>query len=124
MVNTVTKSGGNQFSGSFRANVTNDSWNGETPLTTAQVDENNYVYEATFGGYIVRDALWFFAAGRDRTLTGSGPDHHTRPAGGGHPLPDDQLERPAIEGKLTGSIGPNHRIMLSYWTSTTSSTTT
>ena len=64
VVNTVTKSGGNQFSGSFRANVTNDSWNGETPLTTAQVDENSYIYEATFGGYIVRDALWFFAAGR------------------------------------------------------------
>ncbi len=41
VVNTVTKSGGNEFSGSFRANVTNDSWNGETPLTTDQVDENN-----------------------------------------------------------------------------------
>jgi len=113
VVNTVTKSGGNQFSGSFRTNVTNDSWNGETPLTVAQVDENNYIYEATFGGYIVRDALWFFAAGRDRSESSS--DQLVTPgqpeAGIPYPTSSDQTR---LEGKLTGSIGPNHRIMLSY----------
>ena len=113
VVNMVTKSGGNEFSGSFRVNVTNDSWNGETPLTTEQVDENNLIYEATFGGYIMRDALWFFAAGRDTETTGSGqlitpgqPD-----AGIAYPTSSEQTR---LEGKLTGSIGPNHRIMLSY----------
>jgi outer membrane receptor protein involved in Fe transport len=113
VVNTVTKSGGNQFSGSFRVNVSNDSWNGETPLTVAQVDENNYVYEATFGGFIVRDALWFFAAGRDRSDKGS--DQLITPgqpeAGIPYPTSSDETR---LEGKLTGSIGPNHRIMLSY----------
>ncbi len=113
VVNTVTKSGGNQFSGSFRTNVTNESWEGETPLTVAQVDENNYVYEATFGGYIVRDALWFFAAGRDRSSKGS--DQLVTPGQpeAGIPYPTSS-EQTRLEGKLTGSIGPNHRIMLSY----------
>ena len=65
----ITKSGGNQFSGSFRANFANEAWEGETPLTTDQEDKINTVYEATFGGYIIRDALWFFAAAR----TSDGP---------------------------------------------------
>ncbi len=113
IVNTVTKSGGNEFSGSFRANVDNDSWNGETPLTTYQEDSNNYVYEATFGGYIVRDALWFFAAGRD--WSESGADQLATPGQpeAGIPYATSQ-EETRLEGKLTGSIGPNHRITLSY----------
>jgi outer membrane receptor protein involved in Fe transport len=113
VVNTVTKSGGNEFSGSFRVNVANDSWNGRTPLTTDQVDKNNYIYEATFGGYIVRDALWFFTAGRD--WSESGQDQIATPGqpGAGIPYSTNQSET-RLEGKLTGSIGPNHRIMLSY----------
>jgi len=113
VVNTVTKSGGNEFSGSFRANVSNDSWNGETPLTTDQVDENNYIYEATFGGYIVRDALWFFAAGRDLSTSTSGQLVTPGQPDAGIPYPSTN-EQTRLEGKLTGSIGPNHRIMLSY----------
>jgi hypothetical protein len=113
IVNTVTKSGGNQFSGSFRVNVTNDSWNGETPFTVDQTDENNYIYEATFGGYIVRDALWFFLAGRDREETDSGQLVTPGQPGAGIPYPSVDSET-RLEGKLTGSIGPNHRIMFSY----------
>jgi hypothetical protein len=113
VVNTVTKSGGNEFSGSFRVNVANDSWNGATPLTTDQVDENNYVYEATLGGYILRDALWFFAAGRDRSEAGSGQLIVPGQPEAGIPYPQKQ-EETRLEGKLTGSIGPSHRIMLSY----------
>jgi outer membrane receptor protein involved in Fe transport len=113
VVNTVTKSGGNQFSGSFRVNVENDSWNGETPLTTFQADENNYVYEATFGGYIVRDALWFFAAGRDWDESSSDQIVTPGQPEAGIPYPTSQSET-RLEGKLTGSIGPNHRVMLSY----------
>jgi outer membrane receptor protein involved in Fe transport len=114
VVNTVTKAGGNEFSGSFRVNVENDSWNGETPLTADQVDQNNYIYEATFGGYILKDALWFFAAGRD--WSESGLDQIATPGQptAGIPYPTEQSET-RLEGKLTGSIGPNHRIMLSYF---------
>jgi hypothetical protein len=71
VVNMVTKSVGNEFSGSFRSGITNESRNGETPLTTSQADELNTTFEATFGGYLWRDLLWFFLAGRAFGQTGA-----------------------------------------------------
>jgi hypothetical protein len=106
VVNVVTKSGGNQFSGSFRVNVNNESWNGETPETTSQLDKNVYVYEATFGGYIMRDALWFFAAGRDSETSAS--NQIFIPDGGGEQFPAGRTET-RYEGRLTAAFGPNHR---------------
>src|SRR5207253_10962640 len=56
VVTAITKSGGNEFSGSIRDSVTNDKWtslgdsiNG-TKNTTPQIDKVNNVYEATLGG--------------------------------------------------------------------------
>jgi hypothetical protein len=113
VVNMVTKSGGNQFSGSFRANFDKESWNGETPLTTSQSDTLNTAYEATFGGYIIRDALWFFAAGRTKEeseisniVTLGQPD-------AGIPYEETNPED-RYEGKLTWGITPSHRLMGSY----------
>jgi outer membrane receptor protein involved in Fe transport len=119
VVNMVTKSGGNEFSGSFRVNVANESWNGETPLTTSQEDTNNYIYEGTFGGYILRDTLWFFLAGRDQENTFSGQIFD--PAGGGEQFPRVQSET-RLEGKLTASFGPNHRVAFNYIDSDASET--
>lgn len=68
VVNAISKSGGNQFTGTFRTNLTNTEWRDENPLETSRgtvrPDTLNKTYEGTFGGPIVRDALWFFAAGR------------------------------------------------------------
>src|SRR5687767_4461613 len=47
VVSAITKSGGNDFDGSLRTNFTNQSWESETPLTVAQEDKINQVYEAT-----------------------------------------------------------------------------
>jgi hypothetical protein len=113
IVNMVTKTGGNEFSGSFRANLTNDSWNGETPLTTSQADEINTTYEATFGGYLWRDKLWFFLAGRDVETTGSGQLVTPGQPEAGVPYPTGIAET-RIEGKVTWAISQAHRVMLSY----------
>ena len=107
IVNVVTKTGGNQFSGSFRVNVANESWNGETPLTQDQQDKDNYVYQATLGGRIIRDALWFFLAGRDSENTFSG--QIWVPEGTGEQFPRGRNET-RYEGRLTASFGPNHRL--------------
>lgn len=69
VVNTLTKSGGNDFSGSARVTFNNDDWRSLTPLENAlatdpRVDKLVPTYEATLGGPFVRDKLWFFAAGR------------------------------------------------------------
>jgi outer membrane receptor protein involved in Fe transport len=113
VVSMVTKSGGNEFSGSFRTTITSDSWNGSTPLTTEQEDASNFTYEATFGGYILRDALWFFVAGREKSLTRS--EQLVTP---GQPLAGIPFSRgddeTRLQAKITGSFGPRHRIMLSY----------
>lgn len=108
LVNTVTKSGGNEFHGSLRDNLTNQSWNGENRFSPEPVDEIQEVYEGTFGGRIVRDKLWFFAAGRafDTAVTNTTqflnlPWEATR-------------DQKRYEGKLTYSPSSNHRFTGSY----------
>lgn len=75
VVNVVTKSGGNQFSGSFRETLFNDGWRTLTPFEDAaiaadplrrelRVDKVVPTHEYTFGGPVLRDRLWFFTAGR------------------------------------------------------------
>ena len=113
VVNMVTKSGGNQFSGSFRANFDNESWNGETPLTTSQSDTLNTVYEATFGGYVLRDKLWFFLAGRSKDE--SATDQLVTPGQAEEGIPFETTNpEDRYEGKLTWGITPSHRLMGSY----------
>ncbi|MFN7918179.1 MAG: TonB-dependent receptor [Vicinamibacterales bacterium] len=79
VVNVITKSGGNTFSGSFRDTLANDKWRTLTPYeknilatnATAQDPRVKNVvpqYEGTLGGRIVKDRLWFFTAGRWITL--------------------------------------------------------
>ena len=68
VANAVTRSGGNVFSGSFRTTFNNERWRALTPferlngLTPAS--RTVPTHELTIGGPVVRDRLWFFAAGR------------------------------------------------------------
>jgi carboxypeptidase family protein/TonB-dependent receptor-like protein len=68
VVNIITKSGGNTFSGSFRENIANPKWIAETPrqqsLGAHNADLLSKSSEATFGGPVARDRLWFFSSGR------------------------------------------------------------
>ena len=65
IVNAVTKSGGNAFSGSYRASFANDSWRADTPFPNDDpVDQIVPTHEYTFGGPLAQDRLWFFNAGR------------------------------------------------------------
>jgi len=71
VVNLVTKSGSNMFGGSFRENLSNPVWINETPLErTNKIVHKSVVgktHEATFGGPVSKDRLWFFGAGRWET---------------------------------------------------------
>jgi hypothetical protein len=68
VVNAITKSGGNNFSGSFRLNLSNPTWSTLTPFDVASgvkhTSKVNKTWEGTFGGPIMKDKIWFFAAGR------------------------------------------------------------
>ena len=116
VVNVITKSGGNRFSGSFRDSLYNDDWrakvtgNDERPFTTdSKVDRVISQYEYVLGGPILRDRLWFFNAGRFRNA----------PVGRNTVAPlsipytfEDRSQR--YEGKLTYSLNPSHRVDGTY----------
>ncbi len=109
VVNTVTKSGGNQFEGSFRDSFTDPSWTDTTPFGEEEAESSlNEVYEATLGGYIVRDRLWFFTAGRyfDTNVQNFFAESLT-------PYTASQ-EETRLQGKLTAQVTPNHSIFGSY----------
>ena len=109
VVNAVTKSGGNSFSGSFRTSLTNDDWRELTPQPNdVKVDDVVPTYEFTGGGPIARDHLWFFGAGRivDRV---EGRQTTTTNV----PYTLEENER-RYEGKLTFSLNPNHTVRGSY----------
>lgn len=124
VVNTITKSGGNQFTGSLRDSLTNPAWSEPTPTQTSDNrDTLNHVWEATLGGFILRDRLWFFGAGRD--TESSGLPFTTRPVPGGDPttfsVTSVTSER-RLEGKLTAAITQRHNLALSYFDVSSEST--
>lgn len=109
VVNTITKSGGNSVHGSLRTNLTNDDWSASTPLTVAKTDEINESYEATLGGFVLKDHLWYFLAGRDLDQTTTSQTLITAV-----PYPRGTQET-RIEGKLTLSPTPSHRLTGTYF---------
>lgn len=110
VVSTITKSGGNEFSGSFRDNLTNANWTKKTPWATEanHIDKVNNVYEETLGGYVVRDRLWFFGAGRQlKTSTQNFTTITNIPF-------TSARNQKRLEGKLTGQITQKHNLAVSY----------
>lgn len=108
VVNIITKSGGNTFSGSFRTTLNNQSWQEKTPLTTTQTNDTVPTYEATLGGPVVHDRLWFFLAGRARDQKQTLNTSITNIAY------DDEDNQKRYEGKLTATINPQHSFTGSY----------
>jgi hypothetical protein len=112
VVNAITKSGGNRFSGSGRVNFLNPKWSTETPFEVSRSIERpdilQQTYEGTFGGPILRDHLWFFSAGRLASLE----DPRTIQESGVQVIQDDKNKRGEL--KLTGTVASNHTIQGGY----------
>ncbi len=101
IVNLVTKSGGNQFAGTVDIRYRNDSMQESgTYYDASTLDSLREEVDATIGGPILRDKLWFFAAYQyvksDNTPSGSPT---TRSFVGNYPL-----------AKLTWQAGSNWRV--------------
>ena len=109
VVNMITKSGGNAFSGSFRTTFSNDAWKSLTPFPgDSNIDDVVQGYELTFGGPVLRDKLWFFGAGRFQ----NNPTNITAPytAFNYTKTVDDKRG----EGKLTWAVNPKNTAKVSY----------
>jgi outer membrane receptor for ferrienterochelin and colicin len=109
VVNSVTKSGGNDFSGSFRTTIENNDWVALTPYPNdKRTNKIIPTYEATLGGPIFKDRLWFFGAGRWRTATTNNTTFAT------NINYDNVRSQDRYEGKLTWSVTPNHTFKGAY----------
>jgi outer membrane receptor protein involved in Fe transport len=118
VVSSITKSGGNDFSGSFRDSFDNPSWTNPSEAGEERADSTlNETYEATLGGRIIRDRLWFFAAGRSAERTTAGATYVNTSE---QIFSDSKNDR--WEGKLTGQITPKHSIVANYLDNPSSST--
>lgn len=109
VVNTITKSGGNEVHGTFRTAFTNQDWEQETPVTTtALTDKINKRYEATLGGFLWKDKIWYFLAGRD-----FGDENTLQTSETNIPFTAGS-DQQRYEGKLTLSPFQGHRLVGSY----------
>ena len=117
VVNVITKSGGNTFSGSFRTNFENDKWTKKTDYvspttglnTEVKVDKIIPTYELTLGGPVLKDKLWFFLAGRSRENETSA--NTAAPLSLPYVATTDQKR---YEAKLTFSLAGKHTLLGNY----------
>ncbi|HEX7150618.1 MAG TPA: carboxypeptidase regulatory-like domain-containing protein [Thermoanaerobaculia bacterium] len=117
VVNTITKSGGNEYRGSLRDSLSNPSWTEETPFAGQpdNPDTLQQIYEATLGGFFIRDRLWFFGAGRLAEKVPVGTAMSTRRFTAVTALPYDNFnDETRYEAKLTGRITSRHNLVASY----------
>ena len=108
VVNAVTKSGGNTFSGSFRTSFANDDWRTVSPFDEPKVSDTVPTYEATLGGPILRDRTWFFGAGR---MFDSAVANQTGYTNIGYEFVTKEQR---YEGKITQNIANGHSARFSY----------
>ena len=117
VVNVVTRSGGNIFSGAFRTNLSNSAWSDETPFEdgkgTKRASKLSPTYEAIAGGPVMKDRLWFFGGTRvERTTTSN-----LLPVTGiGY---EGKNNNRRYEAKLTGTIAAGQTLQGSFIDSST-----
>ena len=120
VVSAITKSGGNEYSGSLRDSLTNPNWIAKTqfPGEADHPDKISSVYEGTLGGYLMKDRLWFFGAGRHTKgapANGFNAAQSTLSATNFSGLPFlNTINENRYEGKITGQITPKHNLVGSY----------
>ncbi|HEX7679623.1 MAG TPA: carboxypeptidase regulatory-like domain-containing protein, partial [Thermoanaerobaculia bacterium] len=122
VVNTITKSGGNELAGSLRDSLSNPAWSAQSPALEARENNLNHVGEGTLGGYVVRDRLWFFGAGRwarndTARQTLSIPALTTNPVSPASPAISyaEGNDQKRYEAKLTGQISARQTVAASWF---------
>jgi outer membrane receptor protein involved in Fe transport len=118
VVSSITKSGGNEFSGSVRDSLDNPNWTSKSfPGQPDPVDHTNNTYEETLGGRLIRDRVWFFVASRQAKLQSQSNlvaiSTLPNPAIGSYTITQNQ---PRDEYKLTANLTQKHSLVGSYLT--------
>ena len=122
VVNAITRSGSNDFHGSFRTTFHNDGWTAINPFdrdlgVDNREDDVTETYEATLGGPVWKDRIWLFAAGRQAKLSDSSETRLIPRPGDIDPTPTAYVhstDERRLEGKLTASPARNFSLVASY----------
>ncbi len=117
VINTVTRSGGNTFTGQWREELSNPQWNAVQPMQNRTAIANQLSEQKTFslGGYILKDRLWFsgsyfrqsvnqsssLGSGALGTIAGNGNYNYNR----------EEIRR---QLKLTWLINQNHTLVYAW----------
>jgi outer membrane receptor protein involved in Fe transport len=108
VVNAITKSGGNTFSGSLRTTFTNDDWRSVSPFDEPKVNETVPTYEFTLGGPVLRNRTWFFGAGRFFDKAQANQTGFTKLP---YTFTDDEKR---FEGNVTQTLGRGQNVRVAY----------
>lgn len=119
VINSITKSGGDEFTASLRWDLSNPAWNAVKPMSSRDLP-NLLSNEMSLqvGGPIIKSKLWFFLAGfsnkpnytkvlGDGRITADG----LFPSGQNYNDPETDIRR---EVKLTWAINENHTLTATY----------
>jgi hypothetical protein len=122
VVSTITKAGGNDFTGSLRDSLSSPGWSAQTPAAETREGALSHVWEGTLGGFVLRDRLWFFSAGRwaknDTARQTVAIPGFANPASSASPAIsyNEGNDQKRYEGKLTAQLTPRHSVAASYFT--------
>jgi hypothetical protein len=110
VINTVTKTGGNRFSGTVRTAFSNDRWRALTPHPRdTRLNHSAPAVDLTLGGPLLRDRVFFFGASQferseqNRTLPYTGINYTYR----------DRQQR--YQAKLTWTPTSRQTVKLNYF---------
>lgn len=109
VINIVTKSGGNNFSGSINLNLQDPSLTGENVPEEEKeahpVKNSLRDYSFTLGGPIKKDKVWFFSSFQYVRSINERDDVSYK----------NKNEAYRWMGKITSQLGPNHKIVILCW---------
>lgn len=137
VMNAITRSGGNDFTGIFRGNLSRPDWAAVRPRgdrpglvpPTSGLDNNDDLlgreYSLVFGGPIIKDRLWFNLATKSSpakatpgsisvvstTTNSDGSPRYITPTEGATYVETDDTK--FLEGKITYSFNSNHTLEIS-----------
>ncbi len=107
ILNLVSKSGGNRFSGTLDARYRDDSFQeGGDHFDASELSTKHQVFGATLGGPIVRDTVWFFVSYEWLEDLDTPVGAHTT----------TEQNQQNVLGKITWQIAPNWRLAGKYTT--------
>ncbi len=116
IINVITKSGGNAFSGDVFAYRDDDGFqNSAKPIVATSGVVEGFTredYGADVGGYVVKDKLWFFGA-FDRVEHSSDSALTSGPRAG--EIATSESERDLAALKLTASLAGRHTLIGSFF---------